>query len=110
MLNADEYWMAHVGHRVVFKVTPHVSNAYDYCSGYIVALHDTTHAVVVALRDTSDAVIALIEIGGDRFWTEVDGRSLGGMSLTTSTARYTIVVDEGKQNNNTPPFLLGGTK
>lgn len=90
MVDADKYWMAHVGHRVVFKVTLHIDDAYDYYSGYIVALHDA-----------GSATIALIEIEGERFWAEVDGGSLDGRSLTTSTRRCVIVVDEGKQEPNT---------
>lgn len=84
MTTADEYWMTLVGHRVVFKVTRHIAPAYDYYDGYIVTLHDA-----------GDATIALIEINGDRFWAEVDGKTLNGRSLTTSARRYEVVVDEG---------------
>jgi hypothetical protein len=97
MTTTDEYWMALVGHRVVFKVTLHVAPAYDYYNGYIVALHDA-----------GDATIALIEINGDRFWTEVDRRTLYGRSLTTSARRYEVVVDEGVCDDCAPTMMRGG--
>lgn len=92
MTNADEYWVEHVGHHVVFKIILHTCNAYDYYDGHIVALHDA-----------QDATIALIEINGDRFWTEVDG-----LSLTTSTRRYEVVVDEGMHDDYAPVMMRGG--